>query len=106
MLFDRRGYRALMSWAVAAGVSAGGLGGIGVMASQAAGWVAPAATTGGMLVRVQAAPQPAPCGPAPAAPCKESAAQPTDDGQAKPKAKEKQRRLTPCGPGIAPCMQP
>jgi hypothetical protein len=98
MLFGRMGCRALVGLGVATGICVGSAGGFGIAGSQAASWPAQTGTASSMIMLVQAAPQAAPCGPAPAAPCKEPDAKP------KPKAKEeKKRRLTPCGPGLAPC---
>ena len=96
MLLGRMGLRALLSLGVGVGI---GVGGLGILNSQAAGWAAPVTVAADdAVVLAQAAPQASPCGPAPAAPCKEPEAKP------KTKAKvEKKRRLTPCGPGLAPC---
>jgi hypothetical protein len=96
MLFGRLGCRALMSAGVAVGIAAVGAGGFGPTASDAASFSVPPIAMGDAVLRVQTSPQPAPCGTAASAPCKEP--------QAKPKPKrEKQRKISPCGPGLAPC---
>jgi hypothetical protein len=96
MLFGL-GSRALMNVTVAVAVAAGGAGGFAVAASEAAGFPAPASGARNSVVKVQSSPQPAPCGTSDTSPCKGTKARP------KLKHREKQRHMTPCGPGLAPC---
>lgn len=95
MLFGRLGHRGLMSAGLAVGIAAGGAGGFGAPVSRAASVVVPVIAQDGAVVLVQSSPQPAPCGTSSTPPCK---------AQAQPKPKDqKQRRMTTCGPGLAPC---
>jgi hypothetical protein len=86
----------LIGVGVAVGIATGGAGGFSLPATQAASPARPAPARDDAVVRTQASPQPESCGTSSTAPpCKKPA---------KPKAKkEKQRRISPCGPGLAPC---